>query len=47
MSAEDALRVDTAWLFASLEGEPPAARRKCAILPLDTLRRAVVALPLA
>ena len=33
-------RVDETWLFASLEGEPPAARRKCALLPLDTLRRA-------
>jgi nitrogen fixation NifU-like protein len=33
-------RVDETWLFASLDGEPPAARRKCALLPLDTLRRA-------
>jgi len=24
-----------------LEGDPPAARRKCALLPLDTLNRAV------
>ncbi len=32
--------VDERWLFASLEGEPPAARRKCATLPLDTLHRA-------
>jgi hypothetical protein len=47
MSAEDALRIDTSWLFASLEGEPPASRRKCAVLPLDTLRRAVAALPSA
>ncbi len=47
MSADDALRIDTAWLFASLEGEPPPGRRKCALLPLDTLRRAVVALPTA
>jgi nitrogen fixation NifU-like protein len=45
MSAADAVRIDTAWLFASLEGEPPTTRRKCAILPLDTLRRAVAALP--
>jgi nitrogen fixation protein NifU and related proteins len=47
MSADDALRIDTSWLFASLEGEPPPGRRKCAILPLDTLRRAVAALPAA
>lgn len=45
MSAEDALKVDTDWLFDSLEGEPPPGRRKCAILALETLRRAVVALP--
>jgi len=36
--------VDERWLFASLEGEPPAARRKCATLPLDTLRRAAASL---
>jgi nitrogen fixation NifU-like protein len=47
MSADDALAIDTSWLFASLEGEPPVGRRKCAILPLDTLRRAVAALPSA
>jgi nitrogen fixation NifU-like protein len=47
MSVDDALRVDTGWLFESLEGEPPPARRKCAILPLDTLRRALAALPVA
>ena len=45
MSADDALKIDAVWLFASLEGEPPPGRRKCAILPLDTLRRAVAALP--
>ncbi len=38
-------RVDEAWLFQSLEGEPPAARRKCALLPLETLRRAAATLP--
>ena len=32
--------VDERWLFASLEGDPPPARRKCATLPLDTLHRA-------
>jgi nitrogen fixation NifU-like protein len=47
MSANDALKIDTVWLYASLEGEPPAGRRKCAVLALDTLRRAVGALPAA
>lgn len=45
LSADDAMGIDVAWLFASLEGEPPPGRRKCATLPLDTLRRAVAALP--
>ena len=36
-----ASRVDERWLFTSLDGEPPPARRKCAMLPLDTLHRAV------
>ena len=39
--------VDERWLFASLEGEPPPARRKCATLPLDTLHRAAANLPSA
>ncbi|HEY2163341.1 MAG TPA: iron-sulfur cluster assembly scaffold protein [Gemmatimonadaceae bacterium] len=39
--------VDERWLFASLEGEPPPARRKCATLPLDTLHRAAADLPSA
>ena len=38
-------RVDVGWLHATLEGEPPPARRRCAALPLDTLRRAIAALP--
>jgi nitrogen fixation NifU-like protein len=29
------------WIVASLEGEPPPGRRKCALLPLDTMRRAL------
>jgi nitrogen fixation NifU-like protein len=37
--------VDEGWLFVALEGEPPVARRKCATLPLDTLRRAVANFP--
>ena len=40
-------RVDIGWLHATLEGEPPPARRRCATLPLDTLKRAVAALPVA
>jgi nitrogen fixation NifU-like protein len=44
MRVDAASRVDETWLFASLDGEPPAARRKCALLPLDTLRRAVASL---
>jgi nitrogen fixation NifU-like protein len=36
--------VDERWLFAWLEGDPPAPRRKCATLPLDTLRRAAASL---
>ena len=41
MKLDAASRVDEQWLFTSLDGEPPPARRKCAVLPLDTLRRAV------
>lgn len=44
MPVSDAARVDAAWLFTSLQGEPPAARQKCATLPLDTLHRAIAAL---
>lgn len=44
MSVLDASSIDAAWLFTSLQGEPPQARRKCAILPLDTLHRAIAAL---
>jgi len=45
MPVDAVLRVDEVWLFSSLDGEPPPARRKCALLPLDTLRRAVAILP--
>lgn len=42
-----AARVDAQWLFISLDGEPPATRRKCATLALDTLHRAIASLPVA
>ena len=41
LRVSDASRVDAAWVVAALEGEPPAGRRKCAILPIDTMRRAL------
>jgi len=39
LSELDAISVST--ISTWLEGDPPAARRKCALLPLDTLNRAV------
>jgi len=33
--------VDFVQVVSLLEGEPPAGRRKCAALPLDTLHRAL------
>ena len=44
MHLSDVSRIDLAWLYASLHGEPPAARRRCATLPLDTLHRAIAGL---
>jgi nitrogen fixation NifU-like protein len=44
MRIADADMVDIAWLYTSLDGEPPPGRKKCAQLPLDTARRAVAAL---
>ena len=41
LRVRDASRVDAAWIFAALEGEPPAGRRKCAVLPIDTMQRAL------
>lgn len=38
----EAAAVDVRWLYAALEGEPPPGRHKCALLPLDTLHRALV-----
>lgn len=44
MRLGDARSVDIEWLHGSLEGEPPPGRRRCAILPLDTMRRAIAEL---
>jgi nitrogen fixation NifU-like protein len=41
MSLRDAAAIDGAWINGALEGEPPTARVKCAVLPLDTLKRAI------
>jgi nitrogen fixation protein NifU and related proteins len=41
LSAEAAAAIDGAWVRTSLEGDPPAGRARCAMLPVDTLRRAV------
>lgn len=35
--------LDAAWLRTALEGEPPAGRARCALLPLSTLHRAAAA----
>jgi nitrogen fixation NifU-like protein len=41
MPVRDAAQIGARWIHASLEGEPPPGRAKCATLPLDTLRRAL------
>jgi nitrogen fixation NifU-like protein len=41
MTVGDAMAIDARWMFGALEGEPPAGRRKCAVLPIDTMRRAL------
>ncbi len=40
-SVREAGTVDLDWINRALEGKPPAGRVKCAVLPLDTLRRAL------
>jgi nitrogen fixation protein NifU and related proteins len=40
-TSHDAAALDAKWISVSLEGEPPPGRQKCALLPLDTLRRAL------
>jgi nitrogen fixation NifU-like protein len=39
--ADAAAAIDAAWVRASLDGDPPPGRTRCAMLPVDTLRRAV------
>ena len=41
MRVGDAAGVEVSWLHASLEGAPPPSRRRCVMLPLETLHRAV------
>jgi nitrogen fixation NifU-like protein len=41
----DARAIDLAWLHGALDGEPPAARRRCVTLPLDTFHRALAERP--
>ncbi|MGH7621067.1 MAG: iron-sulfur cluster assembly scaffold protein [Gemmatimonadaceae bacterium] len=41
MSVSAAVDTGVEWLYMALAGEPPAARRKCALLPLETLARAL------
>jgi nitrogen fixation NifU-like protein len=35
-----ALAIDTAWIRSSLGADPPPGRKRCALLPLETLKRA-------
>jgi nitrogen fixation protein NifU and related proteins len=44
MRLGDTASIDGRWISAALEGEPPPGRTRCALLPLDTLRRAVAGL---
>lgn len=41
MSLGDVEALQASWVYGALDGEPPAARRRCALLPLDTLKRAL------
>ena len=41
LSLRDAALVDVDWLHTSLEGEPPPGRRRCVLLPLETMQRAL------
>jgi nitrogen fixation NifU-like protein len=41
MHSDDVSTLDATWIAVALEGEPPAGRERCALLPLNTLRRAI------
>jgi len=41
MPAARVTLVDQSWVRAALDGDPPPGRTRCALLPLDTLKRAV------
>ena len=41
LSEDAASEIDGTWIRGSLEGDPPPGRTRCAMLPLDTLKRAV------
>jgi nitrogen fixation NifU-like protein len=41
MGVTEAEAMDGAWINEALGGEPPHGRERCALLPLDTLRRAI------
>jgi NifU-like protein involved in Fe-S cluster formation len=40
MRIGDVASIDARWINTALEGEPPPGRTRCALLPLETLRRA-------
>ena len=44
MALQDAAVIEPSWINAALGGEPPKARARCALLPLDTLKRAIAEL---
>ena len=43
MPVNDIAGINGRWINDTLGGEPPRGRERCALLPLDTLRRAIAA----
>jgi nitrogen fixation NifU-like protein len=41
LAADAASEIDAAWIRSSLGSDPPPGRTRCAMLPLDTFKRAV------
>ena len=41
MGVDDAMRLEIDVVHRALEGDPPAGRLKCTVLPLDTMHRAL------